>query len=277
MELGLRTAKALLEVEALKFREDDPFVYNSRKIGPVYVDVRQLSTSPQLWGEVVDEIVSLLQSVIDAEKFHVISGGEVADLLFSIPVALRIGKPHITVRKAEKGYGMGGRIVGALQEGQKVVHVSDLITSGTSAVDWVRVIREAGGLMTDYFTVFDRNQGGGERLASLGVRLHSLVSLSDKLLRDASSAGMISKESVKGVSSYLADPDEWARAFLTTHPEALRRLISVKEGRLTRKEGLEVVTIGYPSLIQEMSPFLRTLLNEEGLREPFEAIGYYPD
>jgi orotate phosphoribosyltransferase len=87
VELRFMVADALLEVGALRFDEANPFVYASRKLGPVYVDVRRLSGSPRRWSEVVDELASAIGTEVGEENFQVVSGGEVADLLFSIPLS----------------------------------------------------------------------------------------------------------------------------------------------------------------------------------------------
>lgn len=276
MEARLRTAKALLEVDAVKFNESEPFVYAARKVGPIYLDLRQVSRSPSHWNEVVTELTSLIRSRKDAEGFDVVSGGELADLLFSIPVAMRMSKPHIIIRKAEKGHGAGGRIAGRLDQGQRVVHVSDLITSGTSALDWVRVIRQAGGVLSDYFVVFDRDQGGDEALSAIGVHLHPLVTLGSDFLTYSAGTGMIPAKTVKVISAYLDDPEGWAESFLLNHPDFLSRRVAVKDGTLARRDGIEILTTGYPSLLNKLRPFLIEALREMGLKEPVESLGYQP-
>src|SRR3972149_840249 len=41
------TAKALLEVEAVHFREDKPFIFTSGWASPVYIDCRKLISYPR--------------------------------------------------------------------------------------------------------------------------------------------------------------------------------------------------------------------------------------
>ena len=266
----------MLEVGALKFDEADPFVYASRKVGPVYVDVRRLSSSPSRWSVVVGVLASDIEAEVGKESFQVVSGGEVADLLFSIPIAMRLAKPHVVIRKSAKTHGLGGRIVGSLDRGERAVHVSDLITSGTSALEWVNVIREAGAEVGHYFAVFDRKQGGGEALGAVGVRLHSLLALDAGFLEMAVAEGLLEEDGAKGIRSYLEDPEKWAEDLLLSRPEILHRHITAEGGRLVRREGVEIVTVGYPDLAEELGDLVRQRLRSLGVKERIDSLGYAP-
>ena len=259
-------AAALLEAGGLKLSENEPFILASRKIGPVYLDVRQLTATPSGWSATIDELVALIAKVGD---FEVVSGGELADLFFSIPVALRLGKPHLAIRKVAKGYGAGGtgRLVGRIEKGQRVVHVSDLITSGTSALDWVDTVRGSGGLIENYVAVFDRGQGGREALREKGVQLHSLLELDSEFLKFAAARGFLREKGLESIRSYLHDSDGWARGYLRRRPEFLTGRIEAENGRLSRPEGLEVLTRGYPELIPELGDVVRRKLRELDLDE----------
>lgn len=276
MEGKGKVASALLEVGALRFDEKDPFVYASSKLGPVYMDLRRLPGSPSRWAEVVEELTRLVEAEAAKGSFQVVSGGEVADLLFSIPVAMRLGKPHVVIRKAAKTHGLGGRIAGLLQSGQRVVHVSDLITTGASALDWVGVIREAGCDVRDYFVVLDRNQGGAGALEAKGVRLHSLITLDADFVELAVVQGLLERRRATEVESYLRDPEGWAERLLLSRPELLGRHLAAEDGRLVGREGLEILTKGYPSLLDRLGGPLRERLTALGVKERIDSVGYRP-
>lgn len=224
----------------------------------------------------VDELAALVEAKTLGREFQVISGGEVADLLFSIPVSMRLGKPHVVIRKSAKTHGLGGRIAGVLEKGQTVAHVSDLITSGTSAMDWVGVIRGAGCIVRDYFVVVDRRQGGTEALGAAGVKVHSLVPLDSRFIQPAMDEGLLDKESAKEVESYLKDPEKWAESLLRSRPEVLERHLAAADGKLVRSEGVEILTVGYPALLGPLGGFLRGRLKSLGVRERIDSLGYEP-
>ena len=146
---------------------------------------------------------------------------ELADLFFSIPVALELGKPHLAIRKVAKEHGTGGRLVGRVESGQKVFHFSDLITSGKSALDWIETIRSAGGEIAHYFAVFDRGQGGRKALSENGVELHTLLVLDEEFLSFASAKGYLRQAHVETIRRYLEDPEAWTQEFLVRRPTFL--------------------------------------------------------
>jgi orotate phosphoribosyltransferase len=259
-----RVAAALIEAGGLRFNTQDPFILASRKICPVYIDVRRLTTTPDGWRATIDDLVEVVSGLGNVDA---ISGGELADLLFSIPVAFKLELPHLAIRKQAKGYGTGGRLVGEVKPGDRFAHVSDLVTSGKSALHWVNAVREAGGVVNDYVVVFDRNQGGREALKKEEVRVHALLELDDEFLSFASDRRSLTGTQMRAVREYLADPDAWSIGFLRRNPEFLTGKITAIAGRISRSDGLEVLTQGYPELMSEIGMAVRRRLHEIGLDE----------
>jgi orotate phosphoribosyltransferase len=257
-------ASALVAAGGLRFNAAEPFILASRKIAPIYVDVRQLTAEPTGWRTTVRELAELVRK---SGRFDFVSGGELADLFFSVPVALELGLPHVAIRKQTKGYGTGGRLVGSVRPGAAFAHVSDLITAGTSAQDWVKAIRDAGGVVQHYFVVFDRRQGGRQALEAAGVTVHSLLELSEEFLSFVSERAGLSGSQLGEVRRYLGDPERWSRDFLRRNPSFLRDRIEASGGKLTRSEGLEVLNQGYPDLMGDVGGYLRKRLKELGLDE----------
>jgi orotate phosphoribosyltransferase len=276
MLFGERTANALLELGAFKVDPNTPFIYASRKIGPVYIDVRRLSSRPDAWAVTVQELVDLINTEVGSAPVDLISGGEIADLLFSIPVALHLAKPHLIIRKVAKGHGLAGRLVGTVAKGQHVLHVADLLTHGTSAVAWVEAIRGAGGQIRDYVVVFDRMQGGARALNAQGVQLHALLRLDERFLALAAQHGLLSKDDQEVVASYRGDPEAWARTVLRRNPRFLQRALAATNGYLTRREGLEILTRGYPDLIPELGAYVAATLKRLRVQAAAPEVGYAP-
>lgn len=80
-----------------------------------------------------------------------------------------------SVRKSAKGHGTGRRIEGNFAPGSAVVVIEDVITTGSSALQAVEAIREAGGTVLGVLAVVDREQGGSDRISAAGVPVVSLV------------------------------------------------------------------------------------------------------
>ena len=95
--------------------------------------------------------------------------------------SVETGNPYVIARKAAKEYGTGNRIEGRLEEGEEVVVIEDIATTGTSAVEAVEALREAGAVVERVLVVVDREEGGRENLAAAGVELEALLTATDLL------------------------------------------------------------------------------------------------
>jgi orotate phosphoribosyltransferase len=94
------------------------------------------------------------------------------------------GNEYVIVRKSAKEYGTANRIEGRFDEGEEVVVLEDIATTGGSALSAVEALREASTVVNRVLVVVDREEGARENLAEADVELESLVTASD-LLADA--------------------------------------------------------------------------------------------
>lgn len=95
--------------------------------------------------------------------------------------SMRAGAPvdAFSVRKEAKAHGTGRRIEGNFSLGKRVVVIEDVITSGSSALNAVAALREAGGEILGVFALVDREAGGRERLLEHGLAVRTLVSATE--------------------------------------------------------------------------------------------------
>ena len=80
-----------------------------------------------------------------------------------------------TVRKEAKTHGTGKLVEGPFREGDRVVVIEDVITTGGSALRAVDAIRAAGGDVLGVLAVVDRQEGGREALQAAGLPVTSLA------------------------------------------------------------------------------------------------------
>jgi orotate phosphoribosyltransferase len=84
-----------------------------------------------------------------------------------------------TVRKEAKAHGTGRRVEGCLADGDPVVIVEDVITTGRSALDAIAVVRETGARVLGVLAVVDREEGGRETIEAGGMSVTALVLASE--------------------------------------------------------------------------------------------------
>ena len=106
------TAKMLLEVKAVLFFSDKPFIFTSGWASPVYIDCRKLIFYPRIRTQLVDFATGVLARDVGFEQFDVVAGGETAGIPYAAWIAERLGLPMQYVRKKPKGFGRNAQIEG---------------------------------------------------------------------------------------------------------------------------------------------------------------------
>ncbi|MCZ6766507.1 MAG: orotate phosphoribosyltransferase [bacterium] len=85
------------------------------------------------------------------------------------------------VRKEAKGHGTRSLIEGPLEEGDRVVVIEDVVTTGSSSMKAIDAVREAGCEVNRVIALVDREQGGMQNLKEAGIRLESIFSINELL------------------------------------------------------------------------------------------------
>ena len=148
------TARMLLEVKAVLFSEDKPFIFTSGWASPVYIDCRKLIFYPRVREQLVDFAESTLMRDVGYEQFDVIAGGETAGIPYAAWIAQRFNLPMQYVRKKAKGFGRNAQIEGDIREGARTLLVEDLTTDGRSKINFCKALRDAGAVVEYVFVIF---------------------------------------------------------------------------------------------------------------------------
>jgi orotate phosphoribosyltransferase len=207
------TAKMYLDVGAVRFMTDKPFIFTSGWASPVYNDSRWLISFPDVRTTMMDFAVATIGRDIGRGNIDTVAGGETAGIPFAAWVADRLHAPMQYVRKKAKGFGRNSQIEGQLTPGQRVLLVEDLATDGRSKVNFVKAIRDAGGQCEHCFVIFfyDIYPEGKTILADLGVTLHALTTWWD-VLAVAKRSGKFDPATLAEVEKFMHDPAGWSKA-----------------------------------------------------------------
>ena len=164
---------ALRDAEAVLFGE---FELAHGGTSDYYVDKYRFETDPTCLGLVAE---AYAERVGDAK----LAGVALGAVPLVAATAVETGSPYVIVRKAAKEYGPGHRIEGALDEGEEVIVLEAIATTGQCALDAVEALREAGATVNTVLVVVDREEGAAELLADHDVELESLLTAT-RLLED---------------------------------------------------------------------------------------------
>jgi orotate phosphoribosyltransferase len=96
-------------------------------------------------------------------------------------ICAAVGRPlrSFSVRKEAKDHGGGGRIAGMLLEGDKVVITEDTVTRGTSMLEAVTEVRDAGAEVIQAVALVDRGGSARRILRDVGVEFRAIFSAHD--------------------------------------------------------------------------------------------------
>jgi orotate phosphoribosyltransferase len=212
-EMARLTARMLLEIQAVHFNADEPFILASGKPSPTYIDCRKLISYPRIRSTLMDFLTVTVMRNAGFEAFDNVAGGETAGIPFGALVAERMALPMTYVRKKPKGYGRNARIEGVMTEGQRVLLVEDLTTDGGSKISFVDAIRETGATCAHtavifYYGIFPQTE---KILGDHGVTLHHLCTWWD-VLAEARKQGTFDSETLREVEAFLKFPEAWQDA-----------------------------------------------------------------
>lgn len=158
----------------IKFGE---FTLKSGKKSYVYADVRTAISYPKIFRIICDLIYEKIQPL----KYDQICGVPYSALTFASGIAYNHKIPMLLKRKEAKEYGTKKILEGAYKDGDTCLIIEDVVTTGASIIETTSVLREQGLKIMDVVTFIDRNQGGREKLANAGYKLHSIIDLYDVL------------------------------------------------------------------------------------------------
>jgi orotate phosphoribosyltransferase len=207
------TAKMLLEIEAVRFRSDDPFRFTSGWASPVYIDCRKLISYPRIRQTIMDFAASVILREIGFEAVEAIAGGETAGIPFASWLSDRLMLPMQYVRKKPKGFGRDAQIEGDLKEGTKILLVEDLTTDGRSKINFCNALRKAGAIVSHTFVIFyyDIFPQTKALLADNNLIMLNLCTWKD-VLTVCKQIETFDRATINEVEEFLNNPIAWSAA-----------------------------------------------------------------
>jgi orotate phosphoribosyltransferase len=170
-ELGrLLVERALLEGD---------FTLRSGKKSSWYLDKYRFETDPEL-------LRALGTRIADAVREHEpaaerLAGPALGAVALAASASMASGRPFMIVRGEAKEYGTANRVEGPFEPGELVCLVEDVVTTGGALAEAVSALRDEGLVVRNAVAVVDREEGGSDALARLGVRLRPLFRAAELL------------------------------------------------------------------------------------------------
>jgi len=200
-------ASYLLGIEAVKLSPENPFTWASGWKSPIYCDNRLTLSYPEIRSFITDKFAEVIRKhYADAT---VVAGVATGAIAIGALVAQQLNLPFVYVRASSKSHGLGNQIEGKITEGQKVVIVEDLISTGGSSLSAVNALRHAGCEILGMVSIFTYNFDVAQ--ANFGQAACNLISLCNYeiLLQIALNANYIKTNQLFLLRKWRQSPDSW--------------------------------------------------------------------
>jgi orotate phosphoribosyltransferase len=174
MEFVKEFSTFLHEKGALKFGD---FTLSSGKKSSYYIDLRIVPSFPHQFRKMVKQLQNKISENTGLDNFDYLVSVPTSGLVIASALAIETVKPLIYVRNKPKDYGTSKSIEGNFELGKKALIIDDVATTGSSVINAIKSLKEAGIVVTDVYVIINRMEGGEKALESEGVKMHNLTNI----------------------------------------------------------------------------------------------------
>lgn len=209
MNQAEQVAKALLDIQAVTLSPQEPYTWASGIRSPIYCDNRITISEPAVRKQIAAGLAALIK-----EKYpdvEVIAGTATAGIPHAAFVAQLLDLPMVYIRSKAKEHGKTKQIEGRIQEGQKLVLVEDLISTGSSVIKAARAAEAEGAEVLGCVAIFTYELAAGlQNFTEAGYAIDTLSNYST-LLKVALDTDYISDQEYQALQEWSKDPENWHR------------------------------------------------------------------
>src|SRR3954451_25431438 len=145
------------------------FTLRSGRKSNYYLDKYRFETQP----DVLKALGEMFANFVGANVQR-IAGAELGAVPLAAATSMSCGKPFVIIRNQKKDYGTSKLIEGVLEQGDTVLLVEDVVTSGGQVLEGAKSLEAAGAKIDRIVAVIDRQEGGREAIESAGYRFDAL-------------------------------------------------------------------------------------------------------
>jgi orotate phosphoribosyltransferase len=126
-------------------------------------------------------------------------------------VAEKMNKPFIYVRSAPKSHGLTNQVEGQYEKGQKVVVIEDLVSTGSSSLNAVEALREAGCEVLGMVAIFTYGfPQATQNFEQANVKLDTLTDYGT-MIEMAVEQDYVKENQLETLKQWRLQPETWGR------------------------------------------------------------------
>lgn len=202
------TAKYLLQVKAVKLNNEHPFTWASGRKSPIYCDNRVTLSYPEIRTFIRQQFVEIIRKHFPT--VDVVAGVATGGIAQGALVAQELDKPFVYVRSEAKSHGLTNQIEGEIHEGQSVVVIEDLVSTGKSSLIAVDALRAKGCDVKGMVAIFTYELAVAQQnFENAKVELHTLSNYS-ALIKVACQEKYVSEKDQESLALWRQNPEKWS-------------------------------------------------------------------
>ncbi len=167
---------AMYEKDIIKFGK---FTLKSGKVSFVYIDLRTTISYPDIYRSICDILSHYIQQ--HQLQFDRVLGIPYSALTFASSIAYKDSLPMLLRRKEAKAYGTKKLLEGEYQANDICLLIEDVVTTGGSSIESLKVLTKHHIKVTDLVCLVDRQSGAEKHLHAYHCTLHSMITLTQIL------------------------------------------------------------------------------------------------
>ena len=150
------------------------FTLRSGRKSKYYLDKYLFETQPDILKELGEMFAAHLKPTTT-----LIAGAELGGVALAAAASMASGKPFVIIRNAKKDYGTSKPYEGKLTDGDSVLLVEDIATTGGQVLEAAKFITSVGAKVERIVAVIDRQEGARENIQSAGFIFEALLTKAD--------------------------------------------------------------------------------------------------
>lgn len=200
--------RQLIDKKIVTISPDKDFVYASGMHSPIYTDLRQTISFPELRQAIAEKLAALIKQ--EFPEVTVIGGVATAGIPHAAWVAQVMNLPMVYVRSKPKDHGQGRQIEGRLSMDDHIVLIDDLISTGGSVLSAVQAVKDTGAHVDGVSSIFTYLlPDADENFKKADTKFVPLLNYRELIEQEI--AETVSEEQYKELLAWHQDPWNWKR------------------------------------------------------------------
>jgi orotate phosphoribosyltransferase len=176
----------LLDILKEKSFQKGEFILSSGRKSNFFLDCKRTTLNGIGLSYASQVLYSTILHIKDSSDVKILAavplgGCPLVDSITLLAAENKINLKILYVRKEKKDHGTEQLIEGMqnIQEGNRVILIEDVVTTGNSALEAIKTLQEHGLEIAYTLALIDRNEGASENFQSAGIKLYSVYSIKD--------------------------------------------------------------------------------------------------